>query len=107
MKMKGNTMTKKTIVFLVGGVVLAFAAVAVYAAIDTSQTLTNDTSITNAEVANTEGCGQVCGKDCESCKDCNGDCEDCDMPCKDQGGRYCDMPCKDQGGRCGSHGCGI
>lgn len=108
--MKGNAMAKKTIVFLVSVVVFACVAVVVYAANNTSQTLTNDTSITNAEVTKTEGCGQVCGKDCESCEGCDGNCEDCDMPC-------CDMPCKDQGGRCGvhdgisarcgGHGCGI
>ena len=85
-------MTKKTIVFLVGAVVFAFVAIAVYASTDTSQTPTNDTSITNAEV-----CSQDCGKDCERCEDCDGNCEDCDG---------CDKPCEGHGDKCGGHGDG-
>lgn len=112
MKMKGNIMNKKTIVFLVG--VVVFVAIAVYAANDTGQTLTNDTSITNAEVTNTEACSQDCDKDCnkdcngdcESCNNCDGNCENCDN-CND-----CDRPCKGHGegqghkfGKCGGGGC--
>ena len=84
-------MSKKTIVFLVGVVAFALAGIAVYAATDTSQAPTNDTSITSVEVANTEACSQDC------CKDCDGNCEDCDN---------CDKPCKGHGGRCGGHGDG-
>jgi len=107
---KGNTMAKKTIVFLVGGVVLAFVAVAVYAATTTSQTLTNGTSVTNAEVTNVEACGQYCGKDCngdcESCDNCDGNCQNCDN------WDNCDRPCKGRSegqghefGKCGGGGC--
>jgi len=112
-------MAKKTIVFLVSVVVFACLAVLVYAANNTSQTLTNGTSVTNAEVTNVQACGQYCGNDCkgdcESCEGCDGNCEDCDMPCKDQGGR-CGIHDGISGrcgghdgisGRCGAHGCGI
>jgi len=68
-------MTKKTIVFLVGVVVFAFVGIAVYAAADTGQALTNDTSIANAEVGNTEVCCQDCCKGC--CEGCCEECEDC------------------------------
>ncbi len=103
-------MTKKTIVFLGSVVVFVFVAIAVYAATDTSQTPTNDTSITNAEVTNTEACSQDCGKDCdgdcENCDNCDGNCENCDN------WDDCDRPCKVHGegqghkfGKCGGGGC--
>ena len=102
MKMKGNTMTKKTVVVLVGLVVLAFVTVAVYAATYTGVTLTKDTSITNAEVTIVEACGQYCGRDCDKdCDDCDGNCESC---------ANCDKRGKCQGykfGKCGGHGNGI
>lgn len=106
MEMKGNTMTKKTIVFLVGVIVFAFVAMAVYAATNTGVTLTKDTSITNAEVTNVEACGQYCGKDCdgncENCVDCDGNCENCDN------WDNCDKRSKCQGykfSKCGGGGC--
>ncbi len=105
--MKGNIMTKKTVVLLVGAVLFAFVGIAVYAATDTSQTPTNDTSITNAEVTNVEACGQYCGRDCDKdCDDCDGNCENC------ANWDNCDRPCKGHGegqghkfGKCGGGGC--
>lgn len=82
MKMKGNIMTKKTIVFLVGVVVFVFVAMAVYAATDTGQNLTNDNSITNVEVTNTEAYSQderdkCCPDERDKC--CPAEC--CDEAC--------------------------
>lgn len=93
-------MTNKAILFLVGVVLFALLGLAAYSATDTGQTLINGASITN-----TEGCGQICGKVCESCDSCDGNCEDCDMPCNDQGGRCGGH--KGISGKCGGHGCGI
>lgn len=105
-KMKGNTMTKKTIVFLVGVVVLALVSIAVYAATETSQTPTNDVSITNAEVTDTGVCCQDCDGNCEDCEDCDGNCGDCgncDAACKGHGeGRTCGG--HGEGAKCGGHG---
>ncbi|MGD8787005.1 MAG: hypothetical protein PVJ60_06245 [Phycisphaerales bacterium] len=97
-------MTKKTVLFLVGAVLFTFVAIAVYAATDASQTVTNDTSITSAKV-----CSLDCCKDCDTCEDCDGNCEDC---CRDCDGNCedcencddCNKPCKGQGGKCGSRG---
>ncbi len=107
MKMKGNTVTKKTVACLAGVIVLAFVAVAVYATADTGQTLTNDTSIASAEGTKTEGSAQICVKDCQSCEGCDGDCENCegcDGNCEDC--EKCEAACKGHGeGRmCGGHG---
>ena len=92
--MKGNTMTKKTVVVLVGLVVLAFVTVAVCAATNTGVTLTKDTSITNVEA-----CSQYCGRDYnKDCDDCDGNCANCDKRSKCQGYKF---------GKCGGHGNGI
>jgi len=83
MEMKGNIMNRKTIVFLVGAVVFVFVGITVYAASYTGQTLTNDTSITNTEVANTkvyspderdECCPAECCADCCTDKCCEACC---------------------------------
>ena len=100
-------MTKKAIAFLVGGFVLAFVAVAVYAAANTGQTLTKDASITKVEVTSTEACSQDCRKDCDgNCENCDGNCQNCDN------WDNCDRPCKGHGegqgcefGKCGGGGC--
>ena len=118
MKMKGNIMSKKTIVFLVGAVLFALVGITVYAATDIGQAPTNDTSITNAEVTNTEVCSQDCDKDCnrdcEKCEGCDGNCDnwdDCDRPCKGHGeGRMCgghgdgNGDGNGDGAKCGGHG---
>ncbi len=102
-------MTRKAIVFLVGAVVFAFVGIAVYAAADTGQTLTNDTSIANAEVANTEVCCQDCCEDCceDCCKDCCEDCcEDCDGGCDKDCGPGNDKGCGPGSNKgCGPGGC--
>ena len=93
MKMEGNIMSKKTIVLLVGALLLALA---VYAGGQRINAPTDDTSIANAEVAETGICCLDCDGDCKDCEGCDGNCEDCDN---------CDMPCKGHGeGRmCGGH----
>jgi len=102
-------MSKKTIVLLVGAVLLALA---VYAGGQRVNAPTDDTSIANAEVAETGICCLDCDGDCEDCEGCDGNCEDCDMPCKGRGeGRMCGG--HDEGGNgcwsggCGGHGNGI
>lgn len=102
-------MIKKTVLFLGGVVVLTFLAIAVYAATDTGQTLTNDAGIANAEASS-----QACGRNCETCEDCDENCEECDdcvLDCKGHGeGRMYSGHGDGQGhkpGPCGGHGCGI
>lgn len=109
-------MSKKTVAYLAGVIVLAFVAIAVYAAADTGVTPTNDASIANAEVAGTGVCCLDCDGDCENCEGCDGNCEDCDGDCRGHGeGRMCGGhgDGDGNGGKCGGHkgngsrGCGI
>ena len=95
-------MSKKALTLIIGVFALVFVAIAVYAATDTSPTLTNNTSITSDQV-----CGKNCDKNCEDCtckcKNCDGDCENCDKDCCDncKNTESCDKPCKGDGGVCG------
>jgi hypothetical protein len=110
-KMKGNTMTKKTIVLLVGALLLALA---VYAGGQRINAPTDDISIANAEVAETGICCLDCDGDCENCERCDGNCEDCDAcdgNCEAHvEGSMCGGHVEGKGhkpGMCGGHGCGI
>lgn len=102
-------MSKKTIVLLVGVVLLALAGIVVYAGAETIKTPTSDINITNAEVADTGVCCQDCDGNCEDCEGCGGNCEDClncDAACKGHGAvRMCGGH-GDAGKGCGSGGCG-
>ncbi len=91
-------MTKRTVLSLASVALFAFAAMAVYAATDTSQVPANGACTGNAQCGGAEVCSQKC------CDDCNGNCEDCSGcsgNCEECGD--CDTPCKGRAGKCGSN----